>query len=376
MSRNFKDILEKHGMTKEIKEDPAKVDPMKVDPNKVDPTKVDPAKVEPAKVDPTKVDPNKKENPTPNQFDWNTVNQEVIFSHLTEKAGREIKSYDDLKAQTVEREVEKIVPQELAPEVEAFNKYHSETGRDFNDFMRIQQDWNNVGEDVKLRAYLAEQHPDLSSDDINFLYEDTYGIPAKLEGEEGDYTAQELSANANAIRKAEIFRKQDAAKATKFFEDNKQKYLTPMEQRKADLESQIAAGREAWTTSVGSAMESVTSIDHDGFSYDFKGKDEFGKSAKSIEGLMGRYKNEKGELDHTRLLKTLMMGEQFADILNDHKNFVEASVIEGQLRDKSNPSHLKTDPDKVKNLGEKQFDAKQHLLDTIHKNHGGVRKTT
>lgn len=358
---DIKSILEQRGMhdpSKEKKEDTTLQD----DPNKVvdDPNKV---------VD----DPNKKKEPTTYNVEWDKVEDEQIFVHLTGKVGREVKSWEDLQQQTIEieKEVEKIVQAELPPEIEAALKYTTDTGRGLSDFMKTQKDWTQEQDEIVLREYLASQNPELSREHIDILMED-YNIPEKLSGE--DYTPEEIAAREKQIKLAEISRLQDISRARKHFEDSKQQYLTPLEQRKAELEQQAAQGKEVWTQRTQEAMETVTGFELGEFKYSFKDKESFTKSASSVEDLLGRYKNEQGELDHGKLLKTLIAGEQLESILGDYKAHVEAETIKSQLEQKSNPTLTKDPNQKLDFKEDGATKAKDHLLSVIGKNHGPVMK--
>ncbi len=270
---------------------------------------------------------------TGNTFDWSKVEETAIFSHLTDKAGREIKGWDDLAERKVE--IEKRVEIELPPELEGVRKFMNETGRGLNDFIGANKDWSQVSEDVVLREKLKVDNPHLDSEDIDFLFNKHYKLPTKLEGEE--YGETELQENSDSIRLANINRKQKAAEGRTYFDEQKSKYHTPLEDKKEALRLQQEQGKEVWTDRSKSAIEGLQKIEQDGFEYSYKDKDKFGESASSLEGLIGRYRNEQGELDHGKLFKTLMDGEQLGSILASHKTHIESATKQELLREKMNP---------------------------------------
>lgn len=279
-------------------------------------------------------DPSKKPE---NSFDWNTVSDEMMFGRLSEKSGREIKSWEDL-IQT--KEIEKIVQPELSPEVEAFNKYHNETGRGFNDFMDLNRNWKEESEDAVLKEMVRRENPHLSQEDIDFLYNDSFKVPKKLDGD--DYTEEEIQANDHAIKKSQIYRKSKVASAIEQFEESKKTYLDPIETKKQELAAKSQAGREAWKEKTSSAMEALKGFEVDGFNYEFRDKDQLKESFSSVEGILGRYRNDQGELDHGKLFKVLMVGEQAETMMSAYKTHVESEVKRSQLENRVNPN-LETD---------------------------------
>lgn len=313
----------------------------------------------------------KPQNTTDYTVEWDKVQDDQVFSRLTEKVGREIKSWEDLQPQVTEREVEKIVQPELPPEIEAIFNFHKETGRGVSDFVKAQKDWSQENDDSVLREYLTMENPELTRDHINLLMEG-YKSPSKLEGD--DYTPEEIAENTRRIKLAEIAKIKDVAKARKYFEDSKQKYLTPLEQNKQELAQREVQGKEAWVQKTQEAMQSISGVSVDDFSYSFKDKDSFTESASNIESLLGRYKDGEGKLDHTKLYKTLMAGEQLEGILKDYGAHIEAKTIKGQLERKVNPTLDTDDKSKRDQPEDKAAAAKEHLLNVLQKQHGHINR--
>lgn len=275
-------------------------------------------------------------------FDFGSIEEKELFNYLTDKAGREIKSFEDFNPKTIEKEVEKIITPELDPEVESFNKFKKDTGRGIEDFYKTQQDWSSENEDTILREYLRNEYPELNDSQLSILIEDEYEIPAQLDSEE--HEADELARNRKEIERAKIKKTLGVSKAKKFLEEQKQTYLSPIEAKQKAMEEQIQQGREVWSQRSKEAMSNVKNLEFDDFSYSYKDVDNFAESASSYEGLLNRYKNEQGELDQRKLYTTLLKGEQAESILKDYKNHVEVSVKQAQLGKKANASHLETQP--------------------------------
>lgn len=291
------------------------------------------------------IDDNKKKE-TDDQFDWTKVPEKVLFDYLTEKAERDIKGFDDLHVTEVEKLVEKLVEVELNSEVGAFKKFNDETKRGMKDFMKTQKDWSKEEDkDYVLREYLADTNPDLSKDSLDFMMEDDFSIPEKLDAENDNYTADDLRKNDRAIKRATLDRQLAIGEAIRHFEASKAKYLI-LKDDGSGAAAKAEAAQLVWTQDVNSTMESQTGLEHGEFKYEFKDVDTFKESASSLDGLLGRYKGADGKLDVAKLLKVIRSGEQVDGILTDHASHIEAAVRTELLGEKANLGDKKFDPNK------------------------------
>jgi hypothetical protein len=148
-----------------------------------------------------------------------------VLSYLKTKFNKEVNSLDELF-------VEKPQPQqEVLPEdVDAFFKFKKETGRGLEDFYRVNQDFSKVNPERLLADYMRETNPDLDDEDIAFEYESKFAIDEDID-EDKD------------IKRKKLAFKKELGKATKYFNEQKEKYKAPLESR---MESTIPAeDREA-----------------------------------------------------------------------------------------------------------------------------------
>lgn len=135
---------------------------------------------------------------------------EDVLSYLKSKYNREVNSLDDLFAP--------VEPQkELLPEdVEAFYRFKKETGRGLEDFYRVNQDFSNEKPERLLATYFKEMNPELDDEDIQYEMADRFGYDEDLDDERD-------------IKKKKLAFKKELTKATKFFEEQKEKYRAPLE---------------------------------------------------------------------------------------------------------------------------------------------------
>ncbi len=147
------------------------------------------------------------------------LNEEDVLKFIGNRYGKEIKSLDELNQQ---RE-EKPLPEDVAK----YLKYKKETGRGFDDFAKMQRNYDEMEPDRLLREYLTATEKGLDADDINHLMED-YSFDEELDDEK-------------QIRKIKLAKKKTIAKAKDFFAKQQELYKVPLESRGDNLTSSESA---------------------------------------------------------------------------------------------------------------------------------------
>lgn len=136
---------------------------------------------------------------------------EGVLSFISKQTGREISSLDDL---IQEKEIVKEIQAELDPEIEKYLQYKNETGRTMSDYIKLNKDYNDVPTDRLIAEYMADTNPHLDSEDIQFKMNQMFSFD---EDDEDD-----------VVRDRKIKKKEYAANAVKYFDDQKEKYSTPL----------------------------------------------------------------------------------------------------------------------------------------------------
>jgi len=142
------------------------------------------------------------------------LTEEDVLSHINKKYNKQINSVNDLFE---EREKGEDLPEDVA----AYLKYKKETGRGFEDYVKLNRNFTDMEDDSLLREYLVATEEGLDADDISDLMEDF-----KYDSEEDD-EAQ--------IRKTKLKKKKTIAKAKKYFSEQKEYYKEPLESSTASL---------------------------------------------------------------------------------------------------------------------------------------------
>jgi hypothetical protein len=140
------------------------------------------------------------------------LNEDEVLSYIGKRYGKEIKSIDDLVNARQESE-------ELPSDVAAYLKYKKETGRGIDDYAKLQKDYSDMDSDSLLREYYSITEEGLDSDDIDmlmeeFVYDEEINEPAE-------------------IKKIQLAKKKEIAKAKKFLREQQELYKQPLESRES-----------------------------------------------------------------------------------------------------------------------------------------------
>jgi hypothetical protein len=159
------------------------------------------------------VDDNKAQG-TPAASQEDELNEEKVLSYISKRYNKQISSLDELNSQRNENG-------DLPEDVAAYMKYKKETGRGFEDFIRLNKDFDKMDQDQLLREYLASTQPGLDDEDIDVMMED-YSYDEELDDE-------------SHVKKTKIARKKIVAEAKNYFNNQKETYKVPLESRPASV---------------------------------------------------------------------------------------------------------------------------------------------
>jgi hypothetical protein len=138
------------------------------------------------------------------------LSEEKVLSYIGKRYNKQINSFDDLVAERKESEP-------LPEDVSAYLKYKKETGRGFEDFLKLNKDYNVMDDYSLLKDYMSATQNGLDEEDIETLMD--------------DYRFDEDVDDETSIKKIKIARKKAVAEAKKFFNEQKEKYKIPLESR-------------------------------------------------------------------------------------------------------------------------------------------------
>ena len=142
------------------------------------------------------------------------LKEEDVLSYIGKRYNKQINSFDELMAERGQAE-------EMPEDVAAFMKYKKETGRGFDDFLKLREDFESMDGDNLLKQYLQSTQEGLDDEYIDALMDD-YRFDEDLDDE-------------STVKKVKIARKKTIAEAKKYFNEQKEKYKMPLESSTAGI---------------------------------------------------------------------------------------------------------------------------------------------
>lgn len=137
------------------------------------------------------------------------LNDEDVLKYIKNRYDKEISSVDELFAQ-------KDANIELPEDVSAYMEFKKETGRGIEDFYKLQKDFGTMDSDQLLAEYYNATEEGLDAVDIQDLIDDNFGYDEEID-------------EPKTIKKLNLAKKRELAKAKKYFNEQKDKYKIPLE---------------------------------------------------------------------------------------------------------------------------------------------------
>lgn len=190
------------------------------------------------------------------------LTEEQVLSYIGKRYNKQINSFDELVS---ERKDSEPLPEDVA----AYMKFKKETGRGFDDFVKVNKDYDSMDPDQILREYLATTQKSLDKEDIDVLME--------------DYKYDEDIDDESKIKKVRIARKKAVAEAKSFFNEQKEKYKLPLESRANGLSPEDNEEFEAYRQYTQQAKTLQEESERKRKWFDQKSEEVFSKDFKGFE---------------------------------------------------------------------------------------------
>mgnify|MGYP001408661537 FL=1 len=138
-----------------------------------------------------------------------TLKDEDVLSYIKNRYDKDISSVDDLFS---EREQSDNLPEEVSKYLD----YKKNTGRGFEDFVKVNKQYDNLDDDQVLAEYYSLTESDLDKEDIHYLMEEKFSYDEDIDDEKD-------------IKKKNIAKKRELSKAKTYLNELKEKYRIPLE---------------------------------------------------------------------------------------------------------------------------------------------------
>ena len=217
---------------------------------------------------------------------------------------------------------------ELPEDVSAYLKYKQETGRGFDDFVKINRDFDSEDPNRLLLDYYKETNPGLDDEDIQFDMEDKFSYDEELD-EEKD------------IKKKKLAMKRELAKAKDHFEKQKEQYKMPLESRAADIPEADKEQYEAFKSQAQRASELEQEQSKRSEFYRSKTSELFNENFKGFDFQIGDEKvTYKPAESKTLLEKQTDMSPFFNSFVDENGYIKDAAAYHRAMAAAMNPEGL------------------------------------
>lgn len=190
------------------------------------------------------------------------ITEDTVLSFIKNRYNKDI---EDINQLFEARESEPELPEDVS----AFLKYRKETGRSFEDFVKLNRDLDSEDPNKLLLEYYKSTNPGLDDEDIMFDMEENFSYDEMLDDERD-------------VKKKKLAMKRELAKAKDYFEKQKESYKVPLEssgfvpeaekEQYEAFKSQAQMAKEA-EKAQQERMDFFRSKTEELFSNDFKGFD-------------------------------------------------------------------------------------------------------
>lgn len=252
---------------------------------------------------------------------------EVVLQYLSEKLGRDLKSFDDLNTTSEQTESNDFASEQL----QVINEYVKNTGRTVQDYLNTQTvDLSNVSDDAVMKEYLKLENPSLTEAELNDYIAATY----KTDSEE--YSSRETNAGKVQLTK-------DAKTARDYFNQVKEDYAMPTQ---ADDSGISEAERGEWLSQMEGEVNDLEglsfSMNDQGEEFVYNLDDEARQEIKgynsNLENFFDKYVNESGDWNFDALNTDMYILNNIDKIVRGVANQYRSKGTESVINEIKNPS--------------------------------------
>ena len=240
--------------------------------------------------------------------------------------------------------------QELDEDVKKFLEFKKDTGRGYSDFLELQKEASDLGEEGLVRQMLKNRNPDLTEEELDDEFYDTFGYDEDLDDEKD-------------IKKKQREYKKAISEATEAFNSSKEKYKVPLlvndenvpeDYKNAKVEYEaMKSDKQAYEKAVEQQTNDFLGKTESFFSNDFKGfefqvgeeslvhkpnsTEEVKKTQSSIANFFQKFLGDDGTLkDVGGYHKALYVAMNYESVLKNVYDTAKAKAIEEEVRNSKN----------------------------------------
>lgn len=264
------------------------------------------------------------------------IDDNKFFEYASTKLGKKVEKLEDL----VEvREIEKQIENDDDEFTSSYKKFKKETGRSIHDFMKYNQDINEISEEDRIKDYMKTQYPGLDDEDISYKLSK---LKRDILSEEEGYDESEIERS----REAKLNYKIMLSQANQYAASQKEKYAIPVKETVEDTTNyaEIAAQFENDIRNTAKGFK----FEFDDFKYELQTNPEKYKTPETFL----RFFEKDGIFDYKKIVEAVEFISNKDAILKSMKDHVIAQYMDEDLKRKNNAGTIeKQAPEGTQYLG-------------------------
>lgn len=233
------------------------------------------------------------------------LKEEDVLSYIGKRYNKQINSFDELMAERKESE-------ELPEDVASYLKYKKETGRGFDDFLKLRKDYDSMDAEDLLKEYLLSTQEGIDHEDAEVML-DEYRYDEELDDE-------------STVKKVKIARKKAVAEAKKYFNTQKEKYKMPLESSGLSVSNEEREQYELYKRYLGEAKTAEEENERKRSWFSQKTDEVFSKEFKGFEFNVNDKKISFAPSDAAELKKLQSNPSNFINRFLDENGLIKDAV--------------------------------------------------
>jgi hypothetical protein len=253
----------------------------------------------------------------------------------TEEPSSPIEEIKEMAKEPLQESIVETPKIQLPDNVEKLVDFMKETGGTIEDYTRLNADYTSVDDDVLLKEYYKKSKPHLNDDEISFVMEENFQVDNEID-------------DKREIKKKNLAKKEEIAKARNYLEELKGKYYdeiklrsysNPDQKKAMDFFNRYNKDQEIAQQKHGRFIDDTKKL----FTEDFKGFDfEVGEkkfrygvkdpnavaeNQSNINNFVGKFLDNEGNVKDTQGYHKAMYAAQNVDRIVNH--FYEQGKTDG-----------------------------------------------
>tara|TARA_R110002020_G_scaffold182743_10_gene378490 strand:- start:293 stop:1447 length:1155 start_codon:yes stop_codon:yes gene_type:complete len=260
---------------------------------------------------------------------------------LNEKYGTDYESLDQMLDDLEAQKGEDYASEQIAQ----INRFVQETGRSAEDYLKTQtQDYNEMSDEKVIKEYLSLENPDLSSDEIDLFFDNTYKL-------------NEKKYNSEQSKLGKIHLKRDVSRARQELKEVQEEYWSPekgedgytqeeINQMDREADEEAYHNKENFLDAMDEELDDIESltfeINNKGETFEYRlteeDKQTVGQTMNNLDDFFSPYRNDNGEWDMEGLALDMIAMKLQNKIVRSVANQYRSQGTEQVLKDIKNPS--------------------------------------